>query len=173
MKKRIRLNPIDAVVLTVLIGGFIFVAFHGPITSALFWITGNSEQLQQDQPSSPAPAENDQKQVNSPENPESSEMQAPQKPQEPAKIAETYARPSESAKAPAAPQSAPQPAKNEAGGHIPFTNKPVTAGDPESYIDTVGQCPFYEMAGEKGCVPPEYIECNADWSICTLKEEKL
>jgi len=55
------------------------------------------------------------------------------------------------------------------GGHIPFTNAPVTPGDPSSYVGTVGQCPFYEMAGDKGCVPPADIECNADWSVCTYK----
>lgn len=55
------------------------------------------------------------------------------------------------------------------GGHIPFTNEQVTPGVPESYVGTVGQCPFYEMAGEKGCVPPSDIECNADWSVCTYK----
>lgn len=49
---------------------------------------------------------------------------------------------------------------------IPFTNKPVTPGDPESYIGTYGQCPFYENAMEKGCFPPNDIECNADWSYC-------
>lgn len=61
-----------------------------------------------------------------------------------------------------------QPAKTEPvdGGHIPFTNKPVKPGDPTSYIDTVGQCPFYEMAGPKGCYPPSDIVCNADWTIC-------
>lgn len=58
----------------------------------------------------------------------------------------------------------------ETGGHIPFTNKDVTPGDPSSYVDTVGQCPFYEMAGAKGCVPPPDIECNADWSVCKQKE---
>lgn len=75
-----------------------------------------------------------------------------------------------------APQSttgAVVPEKTEPldGGHIPFTNKPVTPGDPASYIDTVGQCPFYEMGGDKGCVPPPDIECNADWSVCTYKGE--
>ena len=63
-----------------------------------------------------------------------------------------------------------QPAQ-ESGGHIPFTNAPVVAGQPESYVGTVGQCPFYEMAGEKGCMPPSDIECNADWSVCTKKGE--
>lgn len=62
-------------------------------------------------------------------------------------------------------------AASEQGGHIPFTNQPVTPGDPQSYVDTVGQCPFYEMAGAKGCVPPENLQCNADWSVCTPKDE--
>lgn len=66
---------------------------------------------------------------------------------------------------PTAPADTAAPAKQE-GGHIPFTNEPVTPGDPESYVDTVGQCPFYEMAGPKGCTPPPDIECNADWSVC-------
>lgn len=66
----------------------------------------------------------------------------------------------------------PAPAQPEAvtppkdGGHIPFTNEPVQPGVPESYVDTVGQCPFYEMAGPKGCLPPPDIECNSDWTIC-------
>lgn len=63
------------------------------------------------------------------------------------------------------PLQAPVQAK-EQGAHIPFTSQPVTPGDPESYVDTVGQCPFYEMAGEKGCVPPPDLTCNADWSYC-------
>ena len=74
-----------------------------------------------------------------------------------------------------APQSstgAVVPEQKQEGGHIPFTNQPVTAGDPQSYVGTVGQCPFYEMAGEKGCVPPPDIECNADWSVCTYKGDK-
>ena len=54
---------------------------------------------------------------------------------------------------------------------IPFTNKPVTPGDPESYIGTYGQCPFYENAGEKGCYPPSDIICNADWTDCKPKIE--
>ena len=66
----------------------------------------------------------------------------------------------------------PAPAQNpigdtkQDGGHIPFTNLPVIPGDPLSYVGTVGQCPFYEMAGDKGCYPPKDIICNADWSIC-------
>lgn len=63
--------------------------------------------------------------------------------------------------------AAPQP---QQGGHVPFTQDPVTPGDPQSYVDTVGQCPFYEMAGPKGCSPPPDIECNADWSICTPRQ---
>lgn len=59
--------------------------------------------------------------------------------------------------------------ENQQGEHIPFTQKEVEAGNPASYKETVGQCPFYEMAGEKGCVPPPDIECNADWSICKMK----
>lgn len=55
--------------------------------------------------------------------------------------------------------------------HVPFTQAPVVAGKPETYVNTVGQCPFYEMGGEKGCVPPSDIECNADWSVCTKKGE--
>lgn len=92
------------------------------------------------------------------------EKQATESAQEPSKNAGTYQQPSQ----PAAQPAAPQP--TEQGAHIPFTSKPVTAGDPESYVGTVGQCPFYEMAGEKGCMPPPDIECNADWSICKLKE---
>ena len=61
--------------------------------------------------------------------------------------------------------------KQPESAHIPYTNKPVTAGQPETYVDTVGQCPFYEMAGEKGCTPPPDIECNADWTVCTKKGE--
>ena len=40
-------------------------------------------------------------------------------------------------------ETTPQPVKTEPldGGHVPFTNKPVTPGDPSSYVDTVGQCP--------------------------------
>lgn len=91
------------------------------------------------------------------------EIQTAERPQEAPKAVETYQQPS--------PAAAAQPAAEQAaqGGHIPFTNEPVTAGDPQSYVGTVGQCPFYEMAGEKGCVPPPDIECNADWSVCKLK----
>lgn len=50
-----------------------------------------------------------------------------------------------------------------------YTTKPVTPGDPMSYVGTVGQCPFYEIAGDKGCQVPSYLTCNADWSVCTPK----
>ena len=62
----------------------------------------------------------------------------------------------------------PAPVKTEPvdGGHVPFTNKDVTPGQPETYVDTVGQCPFYEMVGEKGCNPPSDIVCNEDWTVC-------
>ena len=103
-------------------------------------------------------------------NEQPAEKQGAESAQEPRKIVETYQQPSQPAAQPAPAQETPQPEKNEAGGHIPFTNKPVVAGDPMSYVDTVGQCPFYEMAYEKGCMPPPDIECNADWSICKFKE---
>lgn len=69
------------------------------------------------------------------------------------------------------PQSTVSEQTEQSGGHIPFTQAPVVAGQPETYVGTVGQCPFYEMAGDKGCVPPNDIECNADWSVCTKKGE--
>lgn len=46
-----------------------------------------------------------------------------------------------------------------------YTNKDVTPGNPESYVDTYGQCPFYESA-TKGCEVPADISCNEDWSKC-------
>ena len=55
---------------------------------------------------------------------------------------------------------------------IPFTNKDVTPGDPESYIGTYGQCPFYENAMEKGCYPPSDIICNEGWTKCEPKKEE-
>ena len=63
-------------------------------------------------------------------------------------------------------EAKPAPQKTVPLERIPFTNKDVTPGNPESYVDTYGQCPFYENAGPKGCVPPPDIECNADWSHC-------
>lgn len=104
------------------------------------------------------------KQAETPEIEKAPEIRGPERPQELPKTVETYQQPSQSI-----PTTLVQPEPQQ-GGHIPFTNEPVTAGVPESYINTVGQCPFYEMAGEKGCVPPPDIECNADWSICKLKE---
>lgn len=72
---------------------------------------------------------------------------------------------------PASPAPAPSPTPApQQGAHIPFTDKPVTPGDPESYVGTVGQCPFYEMAGEKGCVPPAGYTCNSDWTHCTIEK---
>lgn len=59
----------------------------------------------------------------------------------------------------------------EESAHIPFTQAPVVSGQPETYVNTVGQCPFYEIVNEKGCVPPADIECNADWTVCTKKED--
>lgn len=80
------------------------------------------------------------------------------------------AQPQPASPAPApAPVPSPAPAPQQ-GAHIPFTNKPVTPGDPESYAGTVGQCPFYEMAGEKGCVPPAGYTCNSDWTHCTIEK---
>lgn len=75
----------------------------------------------------------------------------------------------EQAAAPRTATGAEVPEKIEPMERIPFTQKEVTPGDPESYIDTYGQCPFYENAGPKGCYPPSDIECNADWSVCSYK----
>jgi hypothetical protein len=58
-------------------------------------------------------------------------------------------------------------AATQTGGHTPYTTQPVTPGDPSSYVNTVGQCPFYENAGAKGCVVPPNLTCNADWTVCT------
>ena len=100
-------------------------------------------------------------QVSSPEIPNNSE--ATESAPEPVEIPETYVEPSVTQNTAQEQQKEPQLER------IPFTNKPVTAGDPESYVDTYGQCPFYENAGPKGCVPPPDIECNEDWSVCTYK----
>ena len=97
--------------------------------------------------------------------------QSAERPQEPRKSVETYQQPSETPAQPQATGSTESAPQKAPAAHIPFTNKDVTAGDPESYVDTVGQCPFYEMAGPKGCTPPPDIECNADWSECHLKGE--
>lgn len=104
-----------------------------------------------------------QESTNSPEIPESSNEAIQSAPDAPESV-QTYQQPSE-------PQTTPQAQPQQEMERIPFTNKPVEAGNPESYVDTYGQCPFYENAGPKGCVPPSDIECNADWSICTYKGE--
>lgn len=107
-----------------------------------------------------------QEQSNNPEIPESSNN-TPQQAQTThvaPEAVETYIEPSQ-------PQNTTQSVSEPQMERIPFTNKPVEAGNPESYIDTYGQCPFYENAGPKGCVPPPDIECNADWSVCTYKGE--
>lgn len=73
---------------------------------------------------------------------------------------------------PSQPQTTSQEQPRQEMERIPFTSKPVEAGNPESYVDTYGQCPFYENAGPKGCVPPPDIECNEDWSKCEYIGEK-
>ena len=70
------------------------------------------------------------------------------------------------------PQPALEPEKAQEMERIPFTSKPVEPGNPESYVDTYGQCPFYENAGANGCTPPPDIKCNADWSVCEYIGEK-
>lgn len=67
----------------------------------------------------------------------------------------------------------PRPAQAASdGGADTHTNLPVTPGDPQSYVGTVGQCPFYERVdGPKGCTPPENVVCNADWSKCATKDD--
>lgn len=104
-----------------------------------------------------------QEQTNSPEISESS-IEATQSAPDAPEAVQTYQQPSE-------PQTTPQAQPQQEMERIPFTNKPVEAGNPESYVDTYGQCPFYENAGPKGCFPPPDIECNADWSVCTYKGE--
>jgi hypothetical protein len=52
---------------------------------------------------------------------------------------------------------------------VTYTLKDVVPGDPQSYIGTYGQCPFYEDAGVKGCWPPSNLTCNANWTVCTPK----
>lgn len=102
----------------------------------------------------------------SPEVPETTEIQATESAPDAVESVQTYQQPSQPQSTPQPKQEAPQPER------IPFTNKPVEAGKPESYIGTYGQCPFYENAMEgKGCVPPPDIECNEDWSKCEYKGE--
>lgn len=99
---------------------------------------------------------------------------------EPAQDRPSKPRPTQTTTQPTTPKAtaqaqpkAAEPAKTEPGGHVPFTNKPVTPGEPESYIDTVGQCPFYEMVGPKGCYPPSNIICNDDWTVCKPVDSTL
>jgi hypothetical protein len=54
--------------------------------------------------------------------------------------------------------------------HLPYTSQPVTPGQPSTYTNTVGQCPFYEVTNAKGCIVPPNLTCNADWSVCTPKQ---
>lgn len=157
MKKQFTIKQIVIFILALLAAACVTaLAFNQLVRSA----AGQPEQTQAIKKS----PEKTEKQAETPEIEKAPEIQGPERPQELPKTVETYQQPSQST--PTTPvQSEPQQ-----GGHVPFTNEPVTAGVPESYINTVGQCPFYEMAGEKGCVPPPDIECNADWSICKLKE---
>ena len=97
---------------------------------------------------------------NGPEIPESSENQPPESAPDAPQSVQTYQQPIVTPNAEQQQQEEPQLER------IPCTHKPVTAGDPESYVDTYGQCPFYENAGPKGCFPPPDVECNADWSKC-------
>lgn len=91
-------------------------------------------------------------------------------PSTPADVSQEAPQTTEPATNPQAEPAPVQDVKQAQGGHIPFTNEPVTPGQPETYVDTVGQCPFYEMAGPKGCYPPSDIVCNADWTICEPKQ---
>lgn len=90
----------------------------------------------------------------------SRELETPQSAPVAPESLQTYQQPSEA-------QNAPQAQPQQEMERIPFTSNRVQAGNPESYVGTYGQCPFYENAMEgKGCVPPPDIECNADWSVC-------
>ena len=95
-----------------------------------------------------------------------SEVEAEKKPADAPKPGSSNTAPVVTQKPAQAAPAQPGKVEPQGGGHIPFTNLPVTPGDPQSYIDTVGQCPFYEMAGPKGCYPPSDIVCNADWTVC-------
>lgn len=153
MKRTLR-NP--SVQLFIYFG--LFIALYCGGIAALATATGSmrSSKVQQ--------TETQQTVTKTPESVTSTENQATESAQDEPKAVETYQQPAEVQSAPQSTQSEPPAA------HIPFTNEPVTAGDPQSYVNTVGQCPFYEMAGEKGCVPPPDIECNADWSDCKMRE---
>lgn len=111
--------------------------------------------------------QNDVKPAKSNDSAQKTDVQTETTPPEGAQAVEsekTYVTPSE---APNQPVESPV---QQESAHIPFTQAPVVAGQPETYVDTVGQCPFYEIVNEKGCTPPPDIECNADWSVCTRKE---
>ena len=152
--KRTLKNP--SVQLFIYFGLFIGLYFGGIVALATATGSMRSSKAQK--------VETQQTVTKTPESVTATENQATESAQDAPEAVETYQQPSEST----APQ---QSVQNEApAAHIPFTNEPVTAGDPQSYVNTVGQCPFYEMAGEKGCVPPPDIECNADWSDCKLRE---
>lgn len=153
MKRTLR-NP--SVQLFIYFGLFIALYFGG--IAALATATGSMRSSKAQQ------AETQQTVTKTPEAVTSTENQATESAQDEPKAVETYQQPAEVQSTQQSTQSEPPAA------HIPFTNEPVTAGDPQSYVNTVGQCPFYEMAGEKGCVPPPDIECNADWSDCKLRE---
>ena len=146
-----------------LIGLAIFaVAFVAIVVSIAASANGAVQTESSTQQSTEAPAITP-VQTNSPEIPESSENQPSESVSDAPKAVQTYEQPIVT---PNAEQEQQKPVEME---RIPFTNKPVTAGDPESYIGTYGQCPFYENAGEKGCFPPPDIECNEDWSKCEYK----
>jgi hypothetical protein len=101
-----------------------------------------------------------------------SEVVAPAKdtdvPTKPAAIPETGSTNYDPANPdPAVVEKLQQEAAPQQMERIPFTNKEVTPGDPQSYDGTYGQCPFYENAmGGKGCQVPPGLTCNADWSYC-------
>ena len=152
--KRTLKNP--SVQLFIYFGLFIGLYFGGIVALATATGSMRSSKAQK--------VETQQTVTKTPESVTATENQATESAQDTPEAVETYQQPPEV-------KAAPQRTQNEApAAHIPFTNEPVTAGDPQSYVNTVGQCPFYEMAGEKGCVPPPDIECNADWSDCKLRE---
>lgn len=153
MKKTIK-NP--SVQLFIFLGLFIAVYCGGIV--AIVTATGGSKQTKVQQSKTEQPAEKKAEAITVPE------KQATESVPVESEAVQTYNQPSQSQSVPVATENDVQTA------HVLFTNAPVTAGDSESYVNTVGQCPFYEMAGEKGCMPPADIECNAYWSDCKLKD---
>lgn len=124
------------------------------VSSASGTLQTSSEQINETEAPAITPVQE------SPEIPETPEKQATESAPDATEIVQTYQQPSQ-------PQTTPQAQPKQEMERIPFTNKPVEAGNPESYVGTYGQCPFYENAMEgKGCVPPPDIECNEDWSKC-------